>query len=121
MRALAMAAVLLLALMPSAARLLASRAGAGAHAGWVELCTMAGLKLVKLDPAAPASPDPGAPAHGGDCDYCPLLASLDAAAPPPPMAFAPLPALPAPSLRATQHLGAAPSVGLGSRGPPAIA
>jgi len=120
MRALALAAVLLLALMPSAARLLASRAGAGAHAGWVELCTMAGLKLVKLDPAAPAAPDPAAPAHGGDCDYCPLLHSLAVPTPAPAMALASLPPLPAPVLRAPQRLPAVPSTGLGSRGPPAL-
>ena len=121
MRALALAAVMLLALMPSAARLLASGAGTGAHAGWVELCTMAGLKLVKLDPAAPAAPERGAPAHGGDCDYCPLLQTLTPAAAPPAMALAALPPLPAPALRAAQRLPAAPATGLGSRGPPALA
>ena len=52
MRALALAAVLLLALMPSAARLLASRAATGAQAGWTELCTMAGLKLGRGSPDA---------------------------------------------------------------------
>jgi hypothetical protein len=118
MRALALAAVILLALMPSAARLLASRAGANAQAGWAELCTMAGLKLVKLDAAVPAAPDSGQ--HGGDCDYCPLLHSLATPATPPAMALARLPPLPAPTLRAPQRLPATPAVGLGSRGPPAL-
>ena len=122
MRALSLAAVLLLALMPSAARLLASRAGAGAHTGWVELCTMAGLKLVRLDAASPAAPDPGTPAHGGgDCDYCPLLHSLATPTPAPAMALASLSPLPAPALRAPQQRHpAVPATGLGSRGPPAL-
>jgi hypothetical protein len=116
MRALALTAVLLLALMPSATRLLASPAAApGAHAGWVELCTMAGLKLVKLDPAAP---DTGKHAHDGDCDYCPLLHSLTPTAALAPMVLASQPALPPPALRAPQRLPATPLVGLGSRGPP---
>ena len=113
MRALALAAVLLLALMPSVARLLASQAGAGAQAGWVELCTMAGLKLVKLDPAAPA-----APAHGGDCDYCPLLASLTPPAAQPPLLLAAPAPMPAPAARAGQRHPTAAVAGLGSRGPP---
>ena len=113
-----MAAALLLALMPSASRFLASQAGEGAHAGWVELCTMAGLKLVKLDPAA--APE-GAPAQGGDCDYCPLLHSLTPVLAPPTMALAALPPLPAPALRVAQRIPAAPATGLGSRGPPALA
>jgi hypothetical protein len=120
MRALALTAVLLLALMPSAARLLASPAAAsGARAGgWVELCTMAGLKLVKLDPATPAAPDTGKHAHDGDCDYCPLLHSLTPTAALTPMVLASQPALPPPALRAPQRLPATPLVGLGSRGPP---
>jgi hypothetical protein len=118
MRALALAAVMLLALMPSAARLLASRAGAGTHAGWVELCTIAGLKLVKLDAAVPAAPGTGQ--HGGDCDYCPLLHSLSTPATPPALALASPPLLAAPGLRVSQQRPAAPAIGLGSRGPPAL-
>ena len=120
MRALALAAVLLLALMPSVARLLASRVDAGAHAGWVELCTMTGLKLVKLDPAAPANPDSGAPAHGSDCDYCPLLNVLATPSAPPAMALAALPPVAAPSMRTPQRRPIVSAVGLGSRGPPAL-
>jgi hypothetical protein len=120
MRALSLAAVMLLALMPSMARLLASRVDAGAHAGWVELCTMAGLKLVKVDPATPAAPHPGMPAHGGDCDYCPLLNALATPTAPPSMALAALPPVPAPALRAPQQEPIVPAIGLGSRGPPAL-
>jgi hypothetical protein len=121
MRALALAAVMLLALMPSVARFLAVHAGAQPRAGWVELCTMSGLKLVKLDATAPAAPDHGVPTHGGDCDYCPLLHSLTPAATSPAMALAALPPLPAPALRAAQRTPDPAATGLGSRGPPALA
>ena len=120
MRALSLAAVMLLALMPSVARLLASRVDAGTHAGWVELCTMAGLKLVKVEPAAPAALDSGTPAHGGDCDYCPLLNVLSAPMAPPSIALAALSPVPAPAMRTPQRRVPVPAIGLGSRGPPAL-
>jgi hypothetical protein len=122
MRALALAAVLLLALMPSVARLLAARTDGGAHSGWVELCTLAGLKLVKLDTAAATPGSGGQSGHGhgldGDCDYCPLLHSLAAPDAGPALALAQVPNSLAPALRAPQHQPAAPNNGLGSRGPP---
>ena len=118
MRALALAAVLLLALMPSVARLLSQRVVAGAHAGWVELCTMTGLKLVKLDPAAP---DGGQADHGGDCDYCPLGHSLATPGALPKLVLASQKPLKAPLLRAPQQRPDTPAIGLGSRGPPPFA
>ena len=115
MRALSLLAVLFLLVMPLAARQMAPRVQA--NGGWVELCTLAGLKLVKLDPAAPAPPQGGNP-HGGDCDYCPLLHSLAAPAAQAPLLLSELPQAPAPDLREAQFLPDANFVGLGSRGPP---
>ena len=110
MRALALVAVLLMASMPSVARWLSP------GQGWVELCTMTGLKLVKLDPGA-------AQEHGGgDCAYCPLLAATVTPGVAPLFApTAPLHDL-APSPRAPLARLAAPHpCGLGSRGPPLTA
>ena len=118
MRALALAAVLLLALMPSVARLLSQRVDTGAHAGWVELCTMTGLKLVKLDPA---TPDSGKAEHGGDCDYCPLLHSLAAPGALPKLMLAAQKPQRSPELRTPQQRPDMPAIGLGSRGPPRFA
>ena len=81
---------------------------------------MTGLKLVKLGPTAPLNPGSGAPAHGGDCDYCPLLNVLATPTAPPAMALAALPPVPAPSLRTPQRRPIVPAVGLGSRGPPEL-
>jgi hypothetical protein len=123
MRALALMAVLLLALVPSASRLLASRAAADAHAGWAELCTVAGLKLVKLAPAAPQAPGDPAAAHGhdGDCAYCPLLASLGTPIATPVLLLALLPPATAPVLQASERPTEPRTHGLGSRGPPLAA
>jgi hypothetical protein len=72
---LAFAAALLLALAPSASRLLRYAPTPGA-AEQAALCTHAGLQYV--DAAAPHDHRGGDPqhAHGedGDCAYCPLLA-----------------------------------------------
>src|SRR6478736_1659208 len=84
MAQLALLAMLLLALMPTVHRLLAERAAPaspGAGAGWVELCTASGMKLVKLGAGVAAAVDADlAPAGShasdatlGDCAYCPLL------------------------------------------------
>ena len=121
MRALALVAVLLLALMPSASRLLASRAVADGHgSGWAELCTVAGLKLVKLAPATPQAPGDPAQGHGhdGDCAYCPLLASLSTPTAGPVLLLAALPPSTVPALRISQFAAAPRIGGLGSRGPP---
>jgi hypothetical protein len=121
MTLLALAAILLLALLPTFGRL--AQAGQGiAGAAWTQMCTVAGMKLVKL-PFAADTPDTPAPMPAGDdmgadCAYCPLLGTLTAvvvALVLALLAFAPV-ALPvrrgAPA-RARLH----PS-GLGSRGPP---
>ncbi len=121
---LALAAILLLALLPTFGRL--AQAGHGiAGDAWTQMCTVAGMKLVKLPLAADTpnaadapAPLPAAGDMGADCAYCPLLGTLTAAVVAlvlALLAFAPV-ALPvrrgAPA-RARQH----PS-GLGSRGPP---
>jgi hypothetical protein len=73
MARLALAAMLLLCLAPSASRLLAAPA---VGAGWAQLCTMSGLKSVWLD----GVPQPaGSQPAGGDCAWCPLLATMSAA------------------------------------------
>ncbi|HEY0502095.1 MAG TPA: DUF2946 family protein [Lysobacter sp.] len=121
MTLLALAAMLLLLSLPTVGRVL-SASSADSQGAWAQMCTMAGLKLVKLAPAGDAgsleSPAPKHALPGEDCAYCPVLAGLAMllvwtlfAAPPaarralPPWRQAPL--------RAFTH----PS-GLGSRGPP---
>lgn len=143
MQRLALVAMLLLSCLPTLGRLAGTPAvpGASAAAGgvWAQICTIAGLKLVKIAPgdAAPlafdrtaldqhASGELGAPppAHGDgmspgqDCGYCPLLASLLAV-----LLWAML-ALPQPVHRARNRACPVPCwkfrhpSGLGSRGPP---
>lgn len=125
MNLLALVAMLLLLALPTAGRVL-SGSSSGSEGVWAQMCTMAGLKLVKIAPgdANPldSSPVPKSPAGGAmsgeDCAYCPVLGGMailllcvffavPAAArraPPPWRLIAP---------RAFLH----PS-GLGSRGPP---
>ncbi|QIL20741.1 DUF2946 family protein [Thermomonas sp. HDW16] len=119
MNLLALAAILLLALLPTFGRL--AQAGQGdADGAWTQMCTMAGLKVVKL-PFAPTQPDAPVPDDGkmgADCAYCPLLGTLTAAIVALVLgllAFAPvaLPLQHGAPVRAWLH----PS-GLGSRGPP---
>lgn len=84
MNLLALVAILLLALLPTFGRLAQASQGAVTDA-WTQMCTVAGMKLVKLPAwAARALTQPDAPAprpdHAGmDCDYCPLLSTLTAA------------------------------------------
>lgn len=133
MARLAVLAILLLALVPTLGRLAEARAAAGATPAWAALCTVRGLERVALPSAAPgasrlatpagrgpAGDAPGAP-HGtasGDCDYCPLLATVL------PAAVAPVqvpPATPQPALctsRPSPSRDAPHPCGLGSRGPP---
>ncbi len=81
MSCLALVAMLLLSALPTLGRL---SAGPGASDGmWAQICTMAGLKLVKLAPgdANPLDPPPAPAGDGGampgpDCAYCPLLAAV---------------------------------------------
>jgi hypothetical protein len=96
---LALAAMLLLALVPTTGRLLsAQQADPTPDAGtWLEMCTASGLKLVKVAAlfagesavlartavAASGAPgsDMGLGMFGGeDCDYCPLLQATLASA-----------------------------------------
>ena len=73
MARLALAAMLLLALLPTFGRLASA---AAPSADWTAVCTMTGLKYVALDT------DDGVPAPqpaGGieqHCAYCPLLAAM---------------------------------------------
>lgn len=119
MTLLALAAILLLALLPTLGRL--AQAGQGAAAGaWTQLCTMSGMKLVKLPPFSIGQPAAPAPDRGGsDCDYCPLLSMLTLAVAALVLAllgFAPV--TPAPRRIRPPQIRLHPS-GLGSRGPPA--
>lgn len=81
MNLLALVAMLLLLALPTAGRVLA---GSSSDDGvWAQMCTMAGLKLVKIS-AGDASPvDSGTPAKspdaamaGEDCAYCPVLGGM---------------------------------------------
>lgn len=128
MARLALAAVLLLAVLPTLGRL-AQPAATGMRAGLEAMCTSAGLRLV--DPMAmlhaghhAGDGAPDAPAHpheGPDCAYCPLLASLA-------VALACLAVLlcdglsraPAAARRASPPRSRWHPCGLGSRGPPAF-
>lgn len=112
---LALLATTLLAVLPTAGRLLGGN-GAG---NWVALCTATGLSLVDLDALDGAGPGSGkAPPHAADdCAYCPLGASQL------PIAALRWPGLiDAPGRRplAAQHTGPGHvyPLGLGSRGPP---
>lgn len=113
---LALLATTLLAVVPTAGRLLGGD-GAG---NWVALCTATGLTLVDLDALDAAKPgsEPGRSHSAEDCAYCPLGASQ-----------LPIAALRWPGL--TDAPGRRPlpvertdpghvyPLGLGSRGPPA--
>jgi len=126
MTLLALAAMLLLLSLPTVGRVMAA-ASPDSQGAWAQMCTMAGLKLVKIAPGgvstslAPGSLDAPAPKHvvpGEDCAYCPVLASLamllvwTLLAP----LHSPQRALPA-SRRTPLRDFLHPS-GLGSRGPP---
>jgi hypothetical protein len=86
---LALVAVLLLLAVPTVGRVL-SGSGAASEGIWTQMCTMAGLKLVKIIPGdlAPigsqSTPDLGSGGDGSmpgsDCAYCPLLGAMVALA-----------------------------------------
>ena len=122
---LALSAMLLLLLMPTVGRLLAVVNGAADGGVWTQMCTMAGLKLVKIAPGDSNLIDPITPKPGGgdlpmqDCAYCPVLNAMAA------LVLWVVFALAAPSAsrRWTLHRPALPwarwhPCGLGSRGPP---
>jgi len=126
MTLLALAAMLLLLSLPTLGRVMAA-SSPDSQGTWAQMCTMAGLKLVKIAPGgewgSPASspPDAPAPKHvvpGEDCAYCPVLAGLAmllvwALLAPPHSPQRALHLLRRTALREFLH----PS-GLGSRGPP---
>ncbi|UNK50767.1 DUF2946 family protein [Lysobacter sp. S4-A87] len=81
MSLLALATMLLLLLMPTVGRLLAGVSGARDGGVWTQMCTMAGLKLVKVsagaaNPLDPVTPNPGGDLPMQDCAYCPVLNTL---------------------------------------------
>lgn len=123
MQLLALAAILLLALLPTFGRLAQAGQGVAATA-WTQMCTVAGMKQVRLpawaDSAAgqPQPQDP-APGHAGmDCDYCPLLAALTAAVVALVLALLGFAPPPLPLRRALPRRDTFHPTGLGSRGPP---
>jgi len=118
---MALLAILLLALVPTAGRIAQAQAsGHQAVSSWAELCTAQGLRKVLL-PAPHETPVPSpAPHAGADCEYCPLLAAVVAPAVAtvavPPQALPPaLCTSPDSTVRSGPH-----PCGLGSRGPPKV-
>jgi hypothetical protein len=118
MTRLALLAMLLLALAPSVSKLLA--APSISAEGWTQLCSLQGLKWVKVPQDAAHGHE--LPGHGsGDCAYCPLVGGLDSA-----VALLILPAAPqGAAFRYASSARMAPSrwiypSGLGSRGPPLL-
>ena len=76
MALLALAAMLLLLALPTVGRVLAG-SSADAQGVWAQMCTMAGLKLVKIAPdTSPIDPPAPKPMPGDDCAYCPVLGGL---------------------------------------------
>ncbi|MBF6023530.1 DUF2946 family protein [Lysobacter niastensis] len=119
MSLLALAAMLLLLAVPTAGRVLASSSDDGGT--WAQICTMAGLKLVKIAPGDSNPLQPEQPGNGmpdGDCAYCPILGAMAAllvwvAFVLLPSTGSPLRPRREPLPRTTRH-----PCGLGSRGPP---
>jgi hypothetical protein len=120
MSLLAIGAMLLLALLPTLGRLASARSDAP-RGGWTQMCTLSGLKLVKIAPSDSSSPAvPGHDGHAGgsDCPYCPLanaIAALVVLA-----VLVPLLSIlrPWPRHRASAQAIRWHPCGLGSRGPP---
>ena len=117
MTRLALVAVLLLLLLPTTGRVLG--AASQADGAWAQMCTMAGLQLVKI-PLADADPGPARPAGEMpmDCDSCPLLSALTVVVLWVVLAFPQLAARLAAVLAAPPRYGLGHPSGLGSRGPP---
>ena len=117
---LALLAALLIALAPAVSRVLGSRGG-GMLAGWLELCTPAGLTWVDAATGAPRekAPASGWPGGAGDaCPQCPLAATM----PPPEGLRWPSPPRRPVTHRAPEASARPPAVALagpGCRGPPA--
>lgn len=125
--ALALAASLLLSLLPTVGRLQQAFAQEAQDAVVLAMCTVRGLEYLpvsRLDALSADRPapqrDPAPAGHGDDCAYCPLLASLDLPAPPP-MAH-PASVSSSDDLRSPSDRGvtAAHRMGRGPRGPPTM-
>jgi len=121
MTLLALAAMLLLLSLPTVGRVL-SASSSDSQGTWAQMCTMAGLKLVKLAPGGEANPlDGPAPKHvtpGEDCAYCPVLAGLAMLLVWTLLAPLDAPRRAVPRTRKTPLREFLYPAGLGSRGPP---
>jgi Protein of unknown function (DUF2946) len=74
---IAFIAMAMSALAPTVSHALRSITGAGAGSGlpgWVEVCTLAGSKWVKLDAAADPAQQPSAPQASHTIEHCPYCA-----------------------------------------------
>lgn len=119
MRHLALAAILLLALVPTVGRWVDAGRQVPAIAD-MAMCTSEGM--VWLAPARlfGGDPVPSGPHPGADCDYCPLLANAV------PLVLATLLLLPPPASPPAFEFPASPprdarlAHGLGARGPPRL-
>ena len=117
MSRLALVAVLMLVLLPATGRVLG--ATSQPDGVWAQMCTMAGLQLVKI-PLGDV--DPGAPRPSGDmpmdCAYCTLLAALAMLVLWLVLAFPQMAGQRLPAFPPVPRSGRGHPSGLGSRGPP---
>ena len=117
MARLALAAILLMAALPTVGRLLESRAPTIHHAA-MAMCTTDGLVMQAHDLLHGDAQMPTGTTMGEDCAYCPLLAAML------PLVLAALLLLPLRAAMRLLPLRAAPmrdarlAHGLGARGPP---
>lgn len=117
MRHLALAAILLLALVPTVGRWVDAGREAPAIAD-VAMCTSTGMAWSAPARLFEGDPIPAGTQAGTDCDYCPLLANAL------PVVLATLLLWPAPASPPTFDFPASPprdsrlAHGLGARGPP---
>ena len=118
MTRIALVAMLLLALVPTASRMLAS-VGVATGGSWVELCTVTGLKWVQL-PDGDTAPSPSAQIGGGDCAYCPLLNAVAVLALLLALLSTTLPRQLLAGFASAPHGAGLHPCGLGSRGPPIL-
>lgn len=117
MSRLALVAVLMLVLLPATGRVLG--AASQSDGVWAQMCTMAGMQLVKIPLGGV---DPGAPRPSGDmpmdCAYCPLLAALTVLVLWVVLGFGQIAGQRLPAYFPMPRNGRGHPSGLGSRGPP---
>ena len=121
MSLLALVSVLLLVLVPTVNRVLSASPEGGRDGVWAQMCTLAGLELVKIAPdaAGPAAPKPiGDGGVHADCDYCPLLNAMAALVLWVVFAFARAAVFALPWRHPPARFARRYPCGLGSRGPP---